>query len=177
MYNNNNNIDNNNNNNGDNNNNNDNNFNFNNFNSMGMAIKRSDNKNGKRSKLAQRVVEEDNNNLDFEANKQIGEDGYASYKWDETGAYFHPVPKGWRIPKITPQALYRLWVRGDPAFNIKPYRFIKGDDLSASTDKVVLSKIRYVMVNISQLMGRVVAKDGTTSHDFQPLILVITLAK
>ncbi len=59
-------------------------------------------------------------------------DGHMQWTW---GGRMHMVPRGWCLPKGTVSMLFNLWVNGNPAMQIQPYRFLKGWDLVATEDK------------------------------------------
>lgn len=56
-------------------------------------------------------------------------DGYMMWTW---GGRLHMVPEGWCLPKGTVSALFNLWVAGNQAMRLRPYRFLKGYDLRAT---------------------------------------------
>jgi hypothetical protein len=70
-------------------------------------------------------------------------DGHMQWTW---GGRIHMVPQGWCLPKGNVSMLFNLWVVGNPAMRIQPYRFLKGWDLQATEAKagakvpMVLSK-------------------------------------
>ena len=58
-------------------------------------------------------------------------DGWMQWTW---GGRIHPVPEGWCLPKGNVSMLFNLWVNGNPAKHLRPYRFLKGWDLQAPSE-------------------------------------------
>lgn len=56
-------------------------------------------------------------------------DGYMTWMW---GGRHHMVPEGWNLPKGNVSSLFNLWVNGNQAMHIQPYRFLRGFDLVAT---------------------------------------------
>jgi len=58
-------------------------------------------------------------------------DGWMQWTW---GGRIHPVPEGWCLPRGNVSMLFNLWVNGNPAKHLRPYRFLKGWDLQAPSE-------------------------------------------
>jgi hypothetical protein len=63
-------------------------------------------------------------------------DGTMQWVWR---GRIHMVPEGWCLPKGNVSMLFNLWVNGNPAMQLRPYRFLKGYDLQATANSPALS--------------------------------------
>jgi hypothetical protein len=72
------------------------------------------------------------------------------FHWD---GRFHPVPKGWKLPRTDVMATWRLWYFGNAAARIRPLRQLKKFDLVVGNGDVSLwTKSNGVMEAITQQM-------------------------
>lgn len=64
------------------------------------------------------------------------------YSW---GGQFHYVPENFVFPSCHTSNLWSLWLMGDPAAHIRPYRHIEPFDLTTKASRVQRSKAAHVM--------------------------------
>ena len=69
---------------------------------------------------------------------RVGADGHKQWSW---GGRFHPVPKGWSLPKGNVSMLFNLWTQGNAAMGLAPYRFLKSWDLVATEEQLDLQLV------------------------------------
>jgi len=101
----------------------------------------------------QQTAEDSDDNVEWPPGT-MGGDGYLTWTW---GGRLHPVPKGWQLPKGTVSMMFNLWVHGNAAMHIAPYRFIKAWDLCPSEDRMDLP-----LVFTLEARAQIVAKTRRT---------------
>ena len=62
---------------------------------------------------------------------QLGLDGFRTWMWGRPRASFHMVPEGWSLPVCNTSTLWNLWLMGNAAEQLQPYRQLRGSDLQS----------------------------------------------
>ena len=86
-------------------------------------------------------------------------DGFRWWMW---GGRFHMIPKDFVFPVLNCAQLFPLWVRGNAAELIRPYRYIVGKDLKCSSDSQTTVRWKSYLSKARTVMKVLLAKSGKT---------------
>jgi len=76
---------------------------------------------------------------------------YGDYYYWFWGGRMHPVPESFEFPLCDVHTMWDLWLDGKKSQRIKPYRFLKGYDLTDVTQRARLSKANGLMKTLIKL--------------------------
>ena len=70
-------------------------------------------------------------------------------QWHQWGGQFHPIPENFKIPSLTVQTMWRLWMCGNEDQNMPPLRMIAPKDLN-DKERKKLSRLKVTMRLLEQ---------------------------